>query len=181
MKEQLVTLSRTIAYALRHHPEQFGLTIDDEGWVPLDELLTALRQQRSLQTITIDDIVTLLAQPGKKRFEMYEGMIRAYYGHSIAQKVIREPVAPPTILFHGTTPEAAQAIKVEGLKPMQRQYVHLSADEATARTVALRKTRRPVILHINAQQAHEQGLHFYYGNDTTWLADTIPPRFIQEI
>ncbi len=180
MEGQFTKLSRTMAYALRHHPEQFGLTLDEEGWAPLDELLAALRQQHSLQTVTVDDVVALLAQPGKQRFELYEGMIRACYGHSLAQKVIREPVIPPAILFHGTTPEAAQMINVQGLKPMQRQYVHLSSDEATARSVALRKTRHPVILHIDARQAHQQGIHFYYGNDMTWLVDAIPPRFIQD-
>jgi putative RNA 2'-phosphotransferase len=67
---------------------------------------------------------------------------------------------------------------VEGLKPMQRQYVHLSAEEATARTVALRRTRHPVILRIDAFQAHQHGIKFYYGNDMVWLADNIPPEFI---
>jgi RNA:NAD 2'-phosphotransferase (TPT1/KptA family) len=32
----LVQLSKTMAFALRHHPERFGLFLDDEGWVPVD-------------------------------------------------------------------------------------------------------------------------------------------------
>jgi putative RNA 2'-phosphotransferase len=62
---------------------------------------------------------------------------------------------------------------------MKRQYVHLSAEEDTARTVALRRTSRPVILRINALQAQQQqNIKFYYGNDMVWLADHIPPGFI---
>ncbi len=41
MKEELVQLSRTMSYALRHHPESFGLVLDSEGWVPVDDLLAS--------------------------------------------------------------------------------------------------------------------------------------------
>jgi putative RNA 2'-phosphotransferase len=178
MEERLKKLSRTMAYALRHHPESFGLTLDDQGWMPVDELLAALRQRSPWQRASVDDVAAVIAQSDKPRYEMRGGLIRAFYGHSIPQKMTRELATPPAMLFHGTTPEAARTIKVEGLKPMRRQYVHLSAEEATARVVALRRTIRPVILRVTALQAHQQGIKFYYGNDMIWLADPIPPRFI---
>jgi len=179
MDKRLVKISRTISYALRHHPDDFELVLDDEGWVSVPALLTALGERNHEQT-TVEDIVAIMAQSDKQRFEMRDGMIRAYYGHSIPQKVLRELAIPPATLFHGTTQEAAKAIEVEGLKPMGRQYVHLSDEEATARTVALRRTSHPVILRINALQAHEHGIKFYYGNDMVWLADSIPADFIRK-
>jgi len=42
----------------------------------------------------------------------------------------------------------------------------------------LRRTTHPIILRVNTFQAHQQGIQFYYGNDSTWLAEPIPPRFI---
>ena len=39
-------LSRTIAHALRHAPEQYGIALDAEGWTGLDVLLDVLRQKR---------------------------------------------------------------------------------------------------------------------------------------
>jgi len=179
MDKRLVKISRTISYALRHHPDDFELVLDDEGWVSVPGLLTALGERNHEQT-TVEDIVAIMAQSDKQRFEMRDGMIRAYYGHSIPQKVLRELAIPPATLFHGTTQEAVKAIEVEGLKPMGRQYVHLSDEEATARTVALRRTSHPVILRINALQAHEHGIKFYYGNDMVWLADSIPADFIRK-
>jgi putative RNA 2'-phosphotransferase len=178
VEERLMKVSRTIAYALRHHPENFDLILDDEGWVSVQQLLVALRQHNPVQSIITDDIAAVIAQSSKQRFEVQDDMIRAYYGHSIQQKMTRKLATPPTILFHGTTPEAANAIKTEGLKPMKRQYVHLSAEEATARAVALRRTQRPVILRVNALQAHQQNIKFYYANDMVWLADHIPAGFI---
>ena len=61
---------------------------------------------------------------------------------------------------------------------LKRQYVHLSTDEKTARQVALRRTSSPVILRVAALKAHQQGVHFYPGNENVWLADAIPPAFI---
>jgi len=38
-------LSKTMAYALRHDPDAYGLILDESGWVPIDELLQALSSQ----------------------------------------------------------------------------------------------------------------------------------------
>jgi putative RNA 2'-phosphotransferase len=105
--------------------------------------------------------------------------IRALYGHSTPQKLLKEPAAPPAILFHGTAPKTVALIRKEGLRPMGRQYVHLSADIPTATQVGRRKAKDPVILPIRAAEAHEAGMRFYRGNDLVWLADAVAPAFIE--
>ncbi len=179
MRNDLVQLSKTISHALRHKPEQYGLTLDSEGWVSTHDLLAALRKRREQwQHLQEADLAEMIAQSEKQRFEIRDGKIRALYGHSIPKKVERERLKPPAILYHGTTPQAAQTILAEGLKSMKRQYVHLSTDEETAIQVARRRTNHPVILKIAAAEAYQEGINFYPGNDTVWLADAIPPRFI---
>lgn len=179
MNEELVRLSKTISHALRHKPEEYGLVLDAEGWVAVDDLLAALRKRSaSWRVVGLAEIETIIAQAEKQRFELCEGKIRAFYGHSTSTRIEREAVTPPAILYHGTTPQAAQAILREGLRSMKRQYVHLSTDEKTARIVGLRRTKKPVILHIAALEAHEQGIKFYPGNQDIWLAEPIPPTFI---
>jgi len=179
MRQELVQLSRTLAYALRHDPASFGITLDEEGWVPVQDLLAALRRRSAWRHVQEEDFAAVIAQSDKKRYEMQDGKIRAYYGHSVAQKMKRDAAVPPAILFHGTTREAADAIKLDGLRAMNRQYVHLSADKETARQVALRRTRKPVILEVSALQAHQHGIAFYLGNDMVWLADYIPGEYIK--
>ncbi|GCE11322.1 RNA 2'-phosphotransferase [Tengunoibacter tsumagoiensis] len=179
MAIDLKSLSKTMAYALRHQPVQFGLTLDEEGWVEVSTLLEALRKQRSAwRLLQTTDLERVIAESDKKRYEIREGRIRAYYGHSIEQKMQHEPVEPPVILYHGTTPEAAPSIRRQGLKPMQRQYVHLATDIETARQVALRRTHKPVIIRVEAQQAYRQGIAFYSGNDDIWLAEPISVDFL---
>ena len=43
---------------------------------------------------------------------------------------------------------------------MNRQYVHLSADQATAQKVGARHAPTPVILEIRAAEAHQAGVRF---------------------
>jgi putative RNA 2'-phosphotransferase len=87
---------------------------------------------------------------------------------------------PPELLYHGTAWHLINIItKKEGLKPMGRQMVHLSSDMETAFKVALRKTKKPLIMKIHALSAFNSGICFYYANDTTWLAEEIPPEFIE--
>ena len=66
----------------------------------------------------------------------------------------------------------------KGLLPMGRQYVHMSADIETAEQVGRRRDNRPAILTIDAENAAENGIKFYIGNDKVWLADQVPPEYL---
>jgi putative RNA 2'-phosphotransferase len=177
----LVQLSKTISHALRHQPWLYELELDAEGWTPVADLLAALGRRRAAwRGLAEDDLARLVAAGDKRRFELRDGRVRALYGHSLAQPLLKTPAAPPPTLFHGTARAALPSIRAAGLRPMGRQYVHLSVDEETARQVGARKGGRPVVLTVLAGQAHRQGVAFYRGNAQVWLADAIPPRFIAE-
>ena len=121
----------------------------------------------------------MMAEASKQRFEMSDGRIRALYGHSTPHRLAKEAAPPPEMLFHGTAPDTVAIIRTGGLRPMGRQYVHLSADTATAEQVGRRKATGPVILRIRAAAAHKGGVRFYRGNDLVWLADAVAPEFIE--
>ena len=174
-----VHLSKTISHALRHAPWLYELELDEGGWVPLEDLLQALRGHRSnWRTVDRADLERMIARSDKARFEVEGERIRARYGHSLPGKLARMPAAPPPILYHGTAARAVPLILAEGLKPMRRQFVHLSADEETARQVGSRKGGSPVILIVRAGEAHAAGIPFYVGNDLVWLADSVPSAFL---
>lgn len=61
---------------------------------------------------------------------------------------------------------------------MQRQYVHLSVDIATAKEVAKRKGKDTTIPAIDAKKAYQAGVQFYLGNDNVWLSESVPSSFI---
>jgi putative RNA 2'-phosphotransferase len=181
MDEKLIEVSRTISYALRHNPDEFGLVLDDAGWVLVDELIAAIKASTAmLHWVDENTLYSIQKESHKQRFEILNGSIRAMYGHSLPKQNIKlTPSVPPSILYHGTTIQAVNQILKHGIQPMQRQYVHLSTDLTTAIIVGKRRTKKPVVLEIDAKSAHEHGIHFYHGNENIWLADTISPLYIK--
>jgi putative RNA 2'-phosphotransferase len=180
--QKMNELSKLVSHALRHTPWLYELELDDDGWAPLDALIGALRSQRpEWANLSSADVEHMVNSSTKRRHEIVGQRIRALYGHSVPAKLRREAALPPTILFHGTSPEAANLIQADGLRPMLRQYVHLSVDIETAREVAQRKSSSPVLFEIDARAAHHRGVVFYAGNDKVWLADLIPVQFMRVV
>ncbi len=175
-------LSRFLAFLLRHHPEIAGITLDERGAADLDALTAAIRAQRGFEDITRERIEQLAATAqAAQRFEIVGNTIHARYGHSLAQPIKYEPAEPPEHLFHGTTPEAAADILAGGLKPADRQRVHLSIDTPAAREVGLRRCPEPVILRVDTRCAAKAGVRFYPGGPAVWLSDEIPPACVARI
>lgn len=176
----ILKLSKTISHALRHEPWLYELELDDEGWTSLSTLLESLRGKGGCwKGLSRQHVESMIVSSDKVRYEVRGEKIRALYGHSLPGKLKRTAAVPPTLLYHGTSPEAAEVIRRVGLRPMRRQYVHLSSDRPTADQVGRRKSRAPVVLAVAAKAAHTKGVAFYKGNEKVWIADLIPPEFIQ--
>jgi putative RNA 2'-phosphotransferase len=172
-------LSRLVSHALRHEPWLYELELDDEGWVSVAALLDAIHGQGSeWAQIGEADLVAMIAASSKRRHEIDGDRIRALYGHSVPGRVTKIEAEPPARLFHGTSAQAWSKIQRVGLKPMGRQYVHLSVDVATAEQVGRRKSPSPVILAVDAARAREAGSRFWSGNELVWLADHIAPEHL---
>lgn len=124
------------------------------------------------------DLEYIIKTSEKKRHEILGDKIRALYGHSIPMKIEKSIGNPPDILYHGTAKRFLDSILQNGLQPMNRQYVHLSADTETATQVGKRRDNQPIILKIDTKLAFLSGIAFYIGNEKVWLADSIPPQFI---
>jgi putative RNA 2'-phosphotransferase len=179
MSFEYIRLSKTIAHALRHKPESYGLVLDQNGWVPLDALVAAIAHKRQeWRDLTTEEIRAMAAAAEKQRYEITGDHIRVLYGHSLSTRIVRESATPPPQLFHGTAPAAIPAIRREGLQPMRRQYVHLSPDTETASKVARRRTSTPIIIIVHANAAQEEGIQFYRASAQIWLSEHVPPEFL---
>jgi putative RNA 2'-phosphotransferase len=174
-EEQLTDLSRTVSHALRHEPASYGLMLDPEGWVAVAELVVALyARSPEWQALDEGNLSRMIEASTKKHHEIVDGHIRAFYGHSQAVTGREPHPAPSAILYHGTTPQAAESIRKAGLLPQRRQYVHLSSNTDTATIVASRRTGSPGIFKVDTAAAQASGVAFYFGNEDTWMAGPIP-------
>lgn len=174
-----VDLSRAVSHALRHQPWLYELELDAEGWAPVGQLLTALREKGGdWESVDRAALERMLATATKRRHELDGGRIRALYGHSVPGRVAKIEAEPPALLFHGTSPRAWSEIQHSGLMPMGRQYVHLSVNVATADQVGRRKSATPLILTVQAARARAAGTRFWRGNELVWLAEHVAPDFV---
>lgn len=159
-------LSKQMAYALRHHPDEFNIRLDAEGWVPLDEFAQAMK-------VTVAEVESVVQNDPKQRYTIRNHRIRAAQGHSVRIRMSFDEVTPPPILWHGTVEQFLPSILEQGLLPMQRQYVHLSESREVATQVAKRRAGQVVILKINttALLGHTDVMRAENG---VWLAEKVP-------
>ena len=175
-----IKLGKEITYALRHAPWEYELEMDDKGFVDIQQLLLAINEENKYsKTVDKSDIIKVMEVSNKKRLEIVGEKIRAMYGHSFPMQIKYQEGQPPAILYHGTAKKFLLSIKKEGLKPMSRQYVHLSEDIETAKMVGKRRDSDPVILYIDTVEAIKAGVKFYKANDKVWLCKQLPPQFIK--
>jgi putative RNA 2'-phosphotransferase len=169
-------LGKLLAYVLRHRPDAAGLELDAAGWVGVDELVAGLR--RTGRVVTADDVRAAVAADAKRRYELTAGRIRAAQGHSVGVDLGLKVRRPPDVLYHGTVQRFLPSILATGLRPDSRQFVHLSADVATATAVGARRGT-PVVLVVDAAALHAAGGRFRRASNGVWLTDAVPPGYLR--
>ncbi|WP_380190041.1 RNA 2'-phosphotransferase [Iodobacter arcticus] len=178
MGKQHAETSKFLSYVLRHEPQAIGLVLDREGWADITALITGARQSaHELDEILIRSVVE---SSDKKRFAISEDgrRIRAVQGHSTNSVAITyTEKVPPKFLYHGTATRFIESIMYKGLKPGERQYVHLSEDVQTANAVGQRYGK-PVVLKIEALLMHQQGFNFYQAENRVWQIYHVPSEYL---
>jgi putative RNA 2'-phosphotransferase len=172
--KELTRKSKFLSLVLRHKPGTIGITLDEHGWVGVQDLL-------SKSDLTLTTLNIIVEQNNKKRFEFNEDntKIRARQGHSVDVDLNYEPADPPEYLYHGTVEKFLPDIRSKGLLKMKRHHVHMSPDVETASNVGSRRGK-PIILKIAAKRLQETGMKFYVIENNVWLAEHIPSEFISE-
>lgn len=162
--------SKKLAYLLRHSPFP-----DISGWIKIEVLVNE-------RGFTLQDLETIVATNDKNRFEFSadKTSIRARQGHSNHVKIEFVEVLPPDVLYHGTSTNSLHAITTEGIKPMTRQYVHLSPTVELATKVGGRHGE-PIVLSIDTASMLRDGYKFYQATNGVWLTDYISPMYITVI
>ena len=105
--------------------------------------------------------------------------IRANQGHSVRVDVELRECEPPEILYHGTGERVVNSILCEGLKPMNRLYVHLSKDEETAVKVGSRHGK-PRVFIVKSGEMFRDGYKFCLSENGVWLTENVPPEYLSE-
>ncbi len=177
MEQRLIRISRFLSYLLRHHPETEGLSLDENGWAIIDELLSTRGSRK--RGLTRADLERVVAENDKQRFEVDDNWarIRAHQGHSLSVTLDLKVAEPPDHLYHGTASRNVPSIRTHGLRKGKRHHVHFALDPATAKTTGSRHGP-PIVLRIRAREMHERGYQFFLSGNGVWLTEKVPSVYI---
>ncbi|RIA85631.1 KptA family-domain-containing protein [Glomus cerebriforme] len=134
----IVYLSKSLSYVLRHNAHREGLNLQSDGYVKLEELMKLPRFRQT----TFENIQLVVKENDKQRFTLIEKTesdesgkpiwwIRANQGHSIEDvnnlelEEITDPSKIPQVI-HGTYLKKWASIKSNGLSKMNRNHMHFA-------------------------------------------------------
>ncbi|MCF8099865.1 MAG: hypothetical protein K9K65_18650 [Desulfarculaceae bacterium] len=151
-------LVRMLRYALGVAPAEFALLPDENGWVPIKELLAALHQEegwKHLRQGMLSDAATRLAP---ELVELQEKRIR------VSERSFELPdygAAPPAHLYLGARRKAGPVLTRRGLEETHdgRPWI-LAVTEEAALKLGQRRDSAPVLVTVQASQAQDQGAVF---------------------
>jgi putative RNA 2'-phosphotransferase len=192
-------LSKFVSGALRHFPEDAGLELDNQGWTEFESLVGAVERkydwadEQALRGVVMTDPkgrfeLSAVSSDAKNRDSEREAgrpvssddHVRAAYGHSVDVDLESSETPVPDTLYHGTAPRNLDSIFEEGLRPMNRQQVHLSGTVQTAREVGARHSDDPVILAIDAATMLEDGHDITKRGREVFTTEHVPPTYLSE-
>lgn len=178
MRPELVSMSRQMARVLRHKPGLWNVKLDAHGWCEVAALMDGAA--RAGEALSLNDLHEIVATNNKCRFSLSSDghRIRAVQGHSVPVDLRLRTVAPPPVLYHGTVRKYLPAIRREGLRPMSRHAVHLSATKEAAAEVGGRRGAA-VVLVVDAYAMQRVGLEFKQAENAVWLTESVPPQYLK--
>lgn len=170
--------SKKLSFLLRHCKEPLYIDLNG-GWAFVDEIIDVLRVKYPDINREILDKIVDSDEKMRYSYDQTGRKIRANQGHSIPGVIVQmEQPEPPEFLYHGTATRFLDSIMKEGLKPMSRQWVHISPDEQTAVKVGQRHGN-PVVLRIYARKFVQDGHKLYLSSNGVWQAKSVPVKYLE--
>ena len=161
---------------LGHHPDEFGLVPDPDGFIPYKELLQALHQETGWSHIRLSHLNEVLMGKHRSLFETSDKGLRVVERKWQFESESNQDLVPG-ILFSPIRQRAHPVVMEKGLSAPAGKQIVLSSDREMAKRIGERKDHSPVILEVMARKAASQGLSFKaFGR--LFLNPRIPPQFI---
>jgi putative RNA 2'-phosphotransferase len=175
-QDRIERITRSLAFMLRHRPEEFDLEVDSHGFADMGDVIRALNERLG-EPVEEADVLDAIEAGDRPRYEVVGDRIRALYGHSIPVEPGPDS-QPPEFLYLGIPTRDVERAKRYGLRARRRSFLHLALTPADAAETGRRAAREYTVLEIRALDAWEDGVNFY-DRTALWLADEIPAEMVE--
>ncbi len=172
--------SKKLSWLLRHGALQEGVPMDPAGWVSVTATLEYL-------SISHQDLMLVLLQNNKARFELQNNRLRACQGHSLESLPITQEALEDSwfkydsesdSIWHATQRQFVAAIKAKGLLRGQRSHVHLAS---TLDSPVGKRVGAPVLIEVSCQKLRAEGYEVFQSSNGVILTRHVPVNCILHI
>lgn len=175
-------LGRILAGMLRHFPENYGVRLDDHGWVRIYMIVPPIRaRRRNFGWLTPRHIESMALTDPKGRYQVSRNHeIRATYGHTIPVELDDLPTDDiPDVLYYQTTAEEYEFMKETGISPSDKTWVHLSRGFRQAYVSGLYHVDSPMIVGVDTRTLIASGIPVYRATEDVFVVREIPAEFVK--
>ena len=167
----LKQLTKFVAYALGHRPDEFGLVLDPRGFIKIKEFLKAIHEGDSFKYVRKSHLEELIITLPDPLIEIKDNSIRAKYRdklwqHSLAQNL-------PKLLYTCVRRRAYPVVLEKGIFPTAYSQVVLSSCRDLAERMGRRIDPMPVLLTIHTGKPAAEKIVFFRAGATLFLAESI--------
>jgi putative RNA 2'-phosphotransferase len=175
-------VGRMMAGILRHFPERFNLTMDGRGWVDLEEFTNAIKDSRDnyRRWLRREHIVALVETDEKGRYQIDGGMVRATYAHSVNVNLDDLPEANVDKLYFPVSEEELDLVLESGLRPSDRNMIHLSATPDKAYSAGRVHIADPILLEVDVKAASDAGNFIFRAGKAVYVTDAVEPNVLSK-
>ncbi len=178
LPRQLESLARMLTYMLCHRPDEFGLILSPEGFVPVKHLLQALSGEPGFAFVRrhhLEEVAALLRPPG---IAIIGEQMR---GLSPGPARLRRPPEekPPVLLYLAIPPKVHNRVWEQGLKAPPGQELVLATRPEVALKLGRRRSPQPILVTVQAQAAAKSGIIFQGYGEELFLTQQVPRPFLQ--
>jgi putative RNA 2'-phosphotransferase len=165
-------LDKLMSYILGRRPDEFGLVLNDQGFVRLKDLLKAISEEPGWGYVRKSHIHEVLMTSCKKPFVLENDKIKAVCRDDALNS--KEEVFPPKLLYHSVRRRAYHVVRQQGIMPLGQSRVLLATTEELAKRMGKRRDPAPVLLTVQAQRALEAGVRFCKQGEFIYMTDHVP-------
>jgi putative RNA 2'-phosphotransferase len=177
-QQRLESLTRLLTYILGHRPDEFGLVLDDGGWLSIKSLLQVLAEEKGwgfVRRSHLKEVVFFLDPP---RFELSGNLIRSLQTGPAALRALESDI-PPALLYRAITRKSHSVVFEHGLRPPVGGQLVLTVQPEMALRIGRRRDPKAVLVTIQAQEAAAKGMQFFRYGEELYLTEALPPTYLQ--
>lgn len=167
-------LEKMLFYMLGRRPDEFGLLLDEQGFIRLKDLHKALVEIEGFKNVRLKQLTDLFLIFKPERFDFSEEEKRVRVKPELASPLVRQrnfAEDPPRYLFTPVKPRAWIRVSEEGLAA---ENILLTPDEELASRMA--KRRGALIIKVDSLQAMKMGAIFESYLEKLFLSSWIPAQ-----